>query len=188
MPLNVIKKELNGLVLFEPQVFGDSRGFFMEAWKESEFIELGINAHFKQDNHSKSQKNVLRGLHFQWDEPMGKLLRVTKGRALFLELDIRKNSPTLGKHFLVELNEEKKNLLWVPPGFANGFLTLEDDAEVQYKCTAEWNPNAESGILWNDPELKIEWPTKDPVLSEKDRSAQTFKEWLSRPESENFKF
>lgn len=186
MGLEVISKHLNGLILFKPKVFGDSRGFFYESYKNSDFKELGINVDFVQDNHSKSSKNVLRGMHFQWDKPQGKLLRVVKGSCLFVELDIRKNSQTLGQHHKFELNENNKHILWVPPGFANSFLTLEDDTEVLYKCTAEWNPNAEAGIRWNDPELKIDWGTNSPELSEKDANAQTLSQWLTMKEANNF--
>jgi dTDP-4-dehydrorhamnose 3,5-epimerase len=186
MGLELISKHLNGIMLFKPKVFGDSRGFFYESYKDSEFKELGINVSFAQDNHSKSSKNVLRGMHFQWDKPQGKLLRVVKGACLFVELDIRKNSPTLGQHSKFELNEDNKHILWVPAGFANSFLTLEDNTEVLYKCTAEWNPKAESAIRWNDPELAIDWGTKNPELSEKDANAHTLKEWLGKEESKYF--
>ena len=186
MGLEILSKHLDGLILFKPKVFGDSRGFFYESFKDSEFKDLRINVEFVQDNHSKSAKNVLRGMHFQWEKPQGKLLRVVKGACLFVELDIRKNSPNLGKHEKFELNEDNKHILWVPPGFANSFLTLEDNTEVLYKCTAEWNPEAESGIRWNDPELNIDWGVKNPELSEKDRNAQTLNEWLNKKESNNF--
>lgn len=186
MGLEVIEKALDGLILFEPKVFGDERGFFMETWRKDEFDELGINIDFIQDNHSLSQKNVLRGMHFQWDKPLGKLLRVISGSILIQEIDIRKNSPTIGKTFKTILSAENKRQLWVPPGFANGFLTLEDDTEVLYKTTALWNKEAESGILWNDPELDLDWGIDNPILSEKDKNAQTLNQWLKRKESQNF--
>lgn len=184
--MEIIENKLNGLLLLKPKVFGDSRGFFYESFSVRAFNELELPTEYVQDNHSKSAKNVLRGMHFQWDKPQGKLLRVVKGRAIFVELDIRKNSPTLGKHEKYELTEENKHLLWVPPGFANSFLTLEDETEVLYKCTTEWNPKAESGIRWNDPELAIDWGIENPELSEKDRNAQSLNEWLSREESNFF--
>ncbi len=184
--MELVESKLNGLVLLKPKVFGDSRGFFYESFSIKAFKELGLPTKYVQDNHSKSAKGVLRGMHFQWDKPQGKLLRVVKGKALFVELDIRKNSPTLGQHEKFELSEDNKYLLWVPPGFANSFLTLEDDTEVIYKCTTEWNPKAESGIRWNDPELAIDWGINHPELSEKDMNAQTLKEWLSREESNYF--
>lgn len=186
MALELIEEKLNGLKLFKPRVFGDERGFFYESFKASEFESFGISADFVQDNHSKSAKNVLRGMHFQWDKPQGKLLRVTRGSAMFVELDIRKNSPTLGEHVKFELNEENKHLLWVPAGFANSFLTLTDNTEVLYKCTAEWNPSCESGIRWNDPKLKIDWGSENPELSAKDAVAQSLDEWLSKEESNYF--
>lgn len=188
MGLEVIGEYLNGLILFKPKVFGDERGFFMESYKQSEFMELGIPTSFKQDNHSKSAKGVLRGLHFQWDEPMGKLIRVTAGSAQVVEVDIRHNSPTFGKHKSFKISADNKYILWIPPGFANGFLSLEDDTELLYKCTAEWNPNAESGILWNDSKLGINWLISNPSLSGKDEVAQTFDEWMKTDESRKFNF
>jgi dTDP-4-dehydrorhamnose 3,5-epimerase len=185
--LNIIEKALNGLILFEPTVHGDERGFFMETWRGDQFEELGINVDFIQDNHSKSQKNVLRGMHFQWDKPLGKLLRVISGSIKISELDIRYNSTTLGESFTTILSAENKRQIWVPAGFANGFLTLEDNTQVLYKTTALWNPKAESGILWNDPKIGIDWGIKSPIQSEKDKVAQTLEEWLKRPESKNFK-
>ncbi len=188
MGLELISEHLSGLILFRPKIYGDERGFFMETWRKDEFDKIGINANFVQDNHSRSQQNVLRGLHFQWDEPMGKLIRVSRGACLFCELDIRHNSPTLGKSLLTELSEENNHLLWVPPGFANGFLTLSETADVQYKCTALWNPKAESAIDWNDPELGIDWNlgnTKEGelIISDKDKVAGSLRQWLARPES-----
>jgi dTDP-4-dehydrorhamnose 3,5-epimerase len=188
MPFNIIDKALSGLLLIEPKAFSDDRGYFMESFKASDFEKLGIVEDFVQDNHSVSKKNTVRGLHFQWDRPMGKLLRVTRGAARFVELDIRKNSPTLGQHYTTILSEENKNLLWVPAGFGNGFLALEDNTEVLYKCTAEWNPKAESCIRWNDPELHIDWGIieGEALLSGKDAQADTLQQWLSREESKNF--
>lgn len=188
MGLEVISEDLNGLILFQPKVFGDERGFFMESYKQSEFEKLGIPTDFKQDNHSKSAKGVLRGMHFQWDEPMGKLIRVTAGSALIAELDIRHNSPSLGEYKIYQINSDNKHVLWIPAGFANAFLSLEDGTELQYKCTAEWNPKAESGILWNDPALGIDWGIDNASLSEKDATAQTLEQWLEKPESKNFLF
>lgn len=187
MALKIIEKALNGLILFEPLVHGDARGFFMETWRADQFEELNINVDFLQDNHSKSQKNVLRGMHFQWNKPLGKLLRVVSGSIRIQEIDIRYNSPTLGKSFSTILSAENKRQLWVPPGFANGFLTLEDDTEVLYKTTAFWNPKAESGIRWNDPKIGLKWETEDPILSDKDKNAQSLDEWLQREEAKLFK-
>lgn len=183
----ILKKEfLNGLKLFEPKVFYDDRGFFMESFRSDEFAALDLPYEFVQDNHSQSQKNVFRGLHFQWDKPQGKLIRVTHGRALFFELDIRHDSETLGKHIEIELNEDNKYILWVPPGFANGFLSLADNTDVLYKCTAVWNGKAEGSIRWNDPSLGIDLGIELPVISDKDKNAPTLAEWLHRPESKTF--
>jgi dTDP-4-dehydrorhamnose 3,5-epimerase len=186
MALKIVEKALDGLVLFEPIVHGDDRGFFMETWRADQFEELGIKADFVQDNHSKSQKNVLRGMHFQWDKPLGKLLRVVSGSIKIQEIDIRHNSPNLGKTYKTILSAENKRQLWVPPGFANGFLTLEDDTEVLYKTTALWNPKAESGIRWNDPNLDLKWEINDPIMSVKDKNAQSLNDWLKRDESKLF--
>lgn len=185
MAFEIIQEELNGLKLIKSQVFADERGFFMESYREDLLAEIGITERFVQDNHSKSQKNVLRGMHFQWDKPLGKLIRVTNGSAKFVELDIRKNSPTLGQHREFILNSENKYQLWVPFGFANSFLSLEDNTEVLYKCTAYWNPKAEAGIIYNDPTLNINWgiDEKDLIISPKDKQNYTLAEWLGRNES-----
>src|SRR5580692_10107497 len=143
---------------------------------------------FVQDNHSGSVRGVLRGLHFQWEPPMGKLMRVTRGTAFLVAVDIRKGSPTLGKWFGSEISAESRKQIWAPAGFARGFCTLSDFAEIQYKCTGIYNGKAESGIRWDDPEIGIRWPIADVQLSEKDRKAQTFKQWLASPESENFRY
>jgi dTDP-4-dehydrorhamnose 3,5-epimerase len=188
MGLEIVSHHLNGLIVFKPKVFGDERGFFMESWRADEFEKLGLPAHFVQDNHSKSARGVLRGLHFQWGPPQDKLIRVTAGRAFVVEVDIRPDSPTLGQWFSIELSAENKLQLWVPAGFANGFCSLEDGTEMQYKVTGLWNKHSESSILWNDPEIGIQWPAADPVLSAKDASAQTLDQWLARKESRNFKF
>ncbi len=187
MGLKLIEERLNGLALFEPIVHQDERGFFMETFRADEFDELGLPTDFVQDNHSRSIKNTLRGMHFQWDKPQGKLIRVTVGKARIVEIDIRKNSQSLGEYYSVELSSENKRVLWVPPGFANGFLALSDWCEMQYKCTAFWNPNGESSIRWNDPGVGIDWNTDEPILSKKDAETQTLEEWLSKPEAENFR-
>ncbi len=186
--LKVISEHLDGLIVFQPDVFEDKRGFFMESYRADEFERLSLPTDFVQDNHSRSSKGVLRGMHFQWDKPQGKLIRVTVGAAYVVEIDIRKNSPSLGKWFGIELNEQNKKLLWVPPGFANGFYTLSDWAEMQYKCTAFWNKNGESSIRWNDPNIDISWNAKAPVVSDKDKNAQSLDEWLAREESKFFKY
>ncbi len=174
------------VVLLKPKLFKDHRGFFYEVFKKSELEKYGLPSNFVQENHSGSIKNVVRGLHFQWDPPMGKLMRVTKGKAFLVAVDIRKNSPTLGKWVGIEASEENRYMLWAPAYFARGFAVLSDYAEIQYLVTGEYNNKAESGILWNDHEIGINWPVKNPILSEKDKNAQTLKEWLSRAEANNF--
>lgn len=173
-------------MIFSPEVFEDSRGMFFESFKLNDLQNYNINFNFVQENHSVSHKNVIRGLHFQWEPPMGKLIRVTNGAARFIEADIRHNSKTLGQFASFELSEHNKHILWVPPGFANGFISLEDNTHVLYKCTSYWNPDGESSIRWNDPDLKIDWGIDYPICSEKDSNAQSFADWLKRPESRIF--
>src|ERR1700738_3363069 len=191
MRITIESQHLNGIVvLTHPDVFEDERGFFVEVFRADQFAELGLPTAFVQDNHSRSRKGVLRGLHFQWDPPMGKLMRVTLGSAFLVAVDIRKGSPTLGQWTGVEASAENLYQVWAPAGFARGFCVLSDFAEIQYKCTGLYNSKAESGILWNDESLKIEWPlpTSQIQLSEKDRNAQTFKQWLESPHSEYFQY
>jgi dTDP-4-dehydrorhamnose 3,5-epimerase len=174
------------VVVIVPDVFKDSRGFFMETFREDQFKTLGLPTHFVQDNHSRSAKGVVRGLHFQWEPPMGKLMRVTMGSAFLVAVDIRKGSPTLGKWVGIEASTENRRQVWAPACFARGFCVLSDIAEIQYKCTGLYNNKGESGIRWDDPEIGIKWPVQDVVLSDKDRNAQTLAQWLSRPEAANF--
>ncbi len=188
MGLEIIGRELNGLILFRPKVFEDERGFFLESYRQDEFEKLGLPTGFVQDNHSRSVFGVLRGMHFQWDKPMGKLIRVTVGSAFVAEVDIRPGSPTFGQWFGTEISADNKHILWVPPGFANGFCSISDTMEMQYKCTAVWNKDAESAISYNDPDIGIQWPVANPVLSEKDRNAQSLSEWISRHEAEAFRY
>jgi dTDP-4-dehydrorhamnose 3,5-epimerase len=188
MRVNIDSEKLDGLMVIRPDVFEDERGFFLETYRKDQFLDLGLPGDFVQDNHSRSSKGVLRGLHFQWDPPMGKLMRVTVGTAFLVAVDIRKGSPTLGEWFGIEVSAQNKKQVWAPAGFARGFCVLSDVAEIQYKCTGMYNNNGESGVLWNDPAIGIEWPLKDPILSKKDEAAQTLKEWLERPESDNFKY
>jgi dTDP-4-dehydrorhamnose 3,5-epimerase len=169
-----------------PDIFQDSRGFFMETFREDKFKELGLPTRFVQDNHSRSIKGVVRGLHFQWAPPMGKLMRVTLGSAFLVAVDVRKDSRTLGQWVGVEASTENRRQVWAPAGFARGFCVLSDVAEIQYKCTGIYNNKGESGILWNDPEIGIQWPLQDVLLSDKDQKAQRLAQWLARPESANF--
>jgi len=169
--VKVIEEALGGVKLLEPRVFGDERGFFMESWNAKVFADIGIDAPFVQDNHSLSARHILRGLHYQINQPQGKLVRVTSGRVFDVAVDLRKSSPTFGQSFSAELSADNKHMLWVPPGFAHGFLSLEDGTEFLYKCTDYYAPEFERSLLWNDPELGIEWPLDEgegPQLSKKD--------------------
>ena len=188
MRLHIESRPLDGVAVIVPEVFADERGFFMETYRSDQFRELGLPAHFVQDNHSRSVRGVVRGLHFQWAPPMGKLMRVPLGCAWLVAVDIRKGSPTLGRWAAVECSAENRRQVWAPAGFARGFCVLSEVAEIQYKCTGLYNSRAESGILWNDPMIGIEWPVKDPVLSAKDAQARTLAEWLGTPESNEFAF
>jgi dTDP-4-dehydrorhamnose 3,5-epimerase len=188
MDIRIESKFLNDVVVLVPDAFRDARGFFMETYREDQFQAHGLPTHFVQDNHSRSTKGVLRGLHFQWEPPMGKLMRVSLGSAFLVAVDIRRGSPTLGKWAGVEVSDENRRQVWAPAGFARGFCVLSDVAEIQYKCTGMYNNKSESGIRWDDPEIGIEWPIRDVTLSDKDKNAQTLAQWLSRPESANFSF
>ena len=188
MQVKIESEHLNGVVVIAPEVFEDERGFFMEVFRADQFESIGLPARFVQDNHSRSKKGGLRGLHFQWDPPMGKLMRVTHGSAFLVAVDLRKGSPYLGKWFGAEVSAENKKQVWAPAGFARGFCVLSDFAEIQYKCTGIYNNKGESGVLWNDPAIGVEWPVDNPVLSDKDIKAQTLEQWLERPESDNFKY
>ena len=165
------------VILVIPRAFANGRGFFLESYRESDFRANGITFDFKQDNHSKSSKNVLRGLHYQLEPyAQGKLLKVVTGRIFDVAVDIRKGSPTFGNWVSAELSEENKQMLWIPPGFAHGFLSLEDNTNVLYKSTNEYNKESERGILWNDPEIGIKWSVSNPILSEKDKKHPLLKE------------
>jgi dTDP-4-dehydrorhamnose 3,5-epimerase len=188
MPLRIESRHLQEIAVIVSDVFEDERGFFMEAFRADQFRELGLPASFEQDNHSRSVKDVVRGLHFQWRPPMGKLMRVTVGAAFLVAVDIRKGSPTLGQWFGLEVSAANKKQVWAPAGFARGFCVLSDYAEIQYKCTGIYNNKAESGILWNDPAIGITWPVRQPILSAKDAQARTLDQWLRSPDSENFKY
>jgi dTDP-4-dehydrorhamnose 3,5-epimerase len=170
--MNVVKTKLHDCVIIEPQVFGDERGFFLEAFQAERYAKLaGITLPFVQDNHSRSSKAVLRGLHYQKNKPQGKLVRVVRGEVYDVAVDIRKGSQTFGQWESVILSEENKTQFWIPPGFAHGFLVLSDMADFEYKCTDFYDPFDEGSILWNDPDLDIPWPLADPILSIKDAGA-----------------
>lgn len=170
---------LDGVVLIEPQVFGDDRGFFLESWNARAFAEAGIDARFVQDNHSKSRQGILRGLHYQTKHSQGKLVRVASGAVFDVVVDLRRSSPTYSRWHGIELSAENKRMLWVPPGFAHGFYVLSAEAEFLYKCTDFYHPEAEVSLRWNDPELAIAWPLvggQAPWLSAKDTAALGFAE------------
>ena len=173
--MNVIKSSIPDVLILEPKVFGDERGFFYESYNERDFIEnTGANVRFVQDNHSRSMKNVLRGLHYQIRQPQGKLVRVTAGEAYDVAVDIRRSSPTFGKWTALLLSDANKRMLWIPTGFAHGFLVTSNHAEFNYKTTDYWAPQHERCIAWNDPQLDIPWPLQgEPVLSGKDRQGMT---------------
>lgn len=174
--MKVIETALPGVLLIEPRVFGDNRGFFMEVWNERAFAEADLDLRFVQDNHSRSQRGVLRGLHYQVRQPQGKLVRVVSGSVFDVAVDLRRSSPTFGKWVGYELSGDNKRMLWVPPGFAHGFLTLSDNVDFIYKCTDFYAPDDERCIVWNDADLGIEWPLGDiePHLSAKDRAGAPF--------------
>lgn len=178
--MNVIDTDIPDVKIIEPQVFGDERGFFMETWQQKKFEELvtGKPTKFVQDNHSKSKKGILRGLHYQTENTQGKLVRVVSGEVFDVAVDIRKDSPTFGHWVGVYLSVENKRQLWVPEGFAHGFYVTSEEAEFVYKCTDYYNPNEEHSILWNDPQLAINWPimnNEEPILAEKDLSGLPFR-------------
>lgn len=167
--MNIVETQLPGVVIIEPQVFGDSRGFFMESWSKARYEAAGLPEAFCQDNVSLSAKGVLRGLHFQHPQGQGKLLSVLQGEVFDVAVDIRVGSPTFGKWIGVRLSSENKRQLYVPEGFAHGFCVMSDIALFMYKCTAYYNPQTEAGLLWNDPDIGIAWPAGEPLLSAKDR-------------------
>lgn len=168
--MNIIETALPGVLIIEPRVFGDSRGFFMETWNAAAFAGAGLDLDFVQDNHSRSQKGVLRGLHFQNPGPQGKLVRVTQGAVFDVAVDLRASSPTFGQWVGAELSADNRRMLWVPEGFAHGFLTLTDDTDFLYKCTAPYAPQSEHTLAWNDPDVGIDWPVtgSEPIISDKD--------------------
>ena len=167
--MNVIATRLPGVVVIEPKIFGDERGFFLETYQLERYRELaGIDLAFVQDNHSRSTRGVLRGLHAQKNQPQGKLVRVVRGAVFDVAVDIHRRSPTYRTWVGFELTEDNGRQLWIPPGYAHGFLVLSDVADFEYKCTAYYDPHDEIGVLWNDADLAISWPISEPVLSAKD--------------------
>ena len=169
--MNIIKTKLSDCIIIEPKVYCDDRGFFLETFQAERYATVGITLPFVQDNHSRSSKGVLRGLHFQKTKPQGKLVRVVRGEVYDVAVDIRLGSPTYGRWEAVVLSEDNKKQFWVPPGFAHGFMVISDFADFEYKCTDYYDPTDEGSLLWNDPDLNIPWPIKSPLLSEKDALA-----------------
>jgi dTDP-4-dehydrorhamnose 3,5-epimerase len=169
--VKVLETAIPGVIVFEPRVFGDARGFFLETFHAARYAEAGLSLPFVQDNWSRSARGILRGLHFQEPNPQGKLVSVVSGAVWDVAVDIRRGSPTFGRHVGVELSADNKRQLWVPPGFAHGFCVLSDVADFVYKCTALYAPEHDRGIRWNDPDLAIPWPLEAPLLSAKDASA-----------------
>ena len=176
---NFVKTKIRDLYIIEPKVFGDNRGYFMESYNKKDFFDAGLTMEFVQDNESKSKKGVLRGLHFQTKHTQGKLVRVTEGAVYDVAVDLRKGSPTYGQWEGILLTSENKKQFYVPEGFAHGFLVLSDTAVFNYKCTDFYAPEYDGGVLWNDPDIGIEWPLdgiEEILLSEKDKNQKTLKE------------
>ncbi|MBK7858072.1 MAG: dTDP-4-dehydrorhamnose 3,5-epimerase [Archangiaceae bacterium] len=179
--MNVVQTPLPGVLIFEPKVFRDDRGHFLESFSLERYRAAGLTLPFVQDNWSRSKAGTLRGLHFQNPRPQGKLVMVTRGAVFDVAVDIRKSSPTFGKWFGVELSEENCKQFWIPPGFAHGFVALRDDTDFLYKCTDVYFPEGDGGVLWNDPDLGIAWPVKEPLLSKKDAAAPRLRDSAKLP-------
>jgi len=179
--MNVTETQLAGVLIIEPKVFGDARGFFKETFQAERYREAGIEYTFVQDNYSRSQKGVLRGLHFQITKPQGKLVSCPKGAVFDVAVDIDPESTTYGQYVGVELTEENHKQLWVPPGYAHGFCVLSETADFEYKCTDYYDPSDEGGVIWNDPDVAIDWPIDQPLLSDKDSKLPTLKELANHP-------
>ena len=182
----MIPTSLKDVVILEPKVFGDERGFFLESYNEATFAGLGLPTKFVQDNHSSSRKGVLRGLHYQLRQPQGKLLRALRGEIFDVAVDLRRDSPQFGQWFGLVLSAENKRMLWIPPGFGHGFLVLSESAEVAYKATKFYAPAFERSIAWNDPAIGIDWPLEgEPILSEKDQAGSLLADAETYPDSRN---
>ena len=186
MAFLVESRHFGEVVVLVGNSYQDHRGYFTETYREDQFRELGLPGCFVQDNHSYSRMGVVRGLHFQWDPPMGKLMRVTRGAAFLVAVDLRLDSPTLGNWVGIEATDDNRKQVWAPASFARGFCALTHHVEVQYKCTGTHNPKCESAIRWNDPDIGIDWPVRNVTISEKDRNAQSLAEWLTSPHSSHF--
>ncbi len=188
MPFTVQETAIPEVRIVRPRLFGDERGWFTEILEADAFAGLGLPDRFVQVNQSRSMLGVVRGLHLQWDPPQGKLMRVVAGRAFMAAVDVRPGSPTLGRSVTLEASAEEPVLLWAPASFARGFAALSDVAEIEYFCTAPYNPSCETGIRWDDPAIAIAWPVERPLLSPRDAAAGTLADWLTRPESATFAY
>lgn len=191
MKLTVHRTSIPEVLVLEHEVFRDERGFFMEAYRADHFAayaDLGLPESFVQLNHSRSARGVTRGLHFQWQPPMGKFMRVPRGEAFLVAVDIRPGSPTLGRYESITASDENHLALWAPASFARGFCALSEPTDIEYLTTGVYGPDAESGIAWDDPDIGIDWPATNPILSARDRDAQSLAEWLARPEAEHFRY
>lgn len=188
MAFRIERTPLDGVVVVVPDEYKDARGAFQEVFRTDRFEDLGLPGSFVQENQSRSVRGVVRGLHFQWRPPMAKIMRVVSGAAWLVAVDIRQGSPTLGEWHGVEATADNRVQLYAPAGFARGFCALSDVADVQYKCTATYDSEGEDGIRWNDPRIGVRWPVDDPVLSDRDRDAQSLDDWLARPESATFRY
>jgi dTDP-4-dehydrorhamnose 3,5-epimerase len=173
--MNLIKTKLNDCYIIEPKVFSDERGFFLETFHQERYLsEVGIKHKFIQDNYSRSKKNIIRGMHFQLRKPQGKLVRVVRGEVFDVAVDIRPDSSTFGEWDSVVLSEENKKQMWIPPGFAHGFMVLSDFADFEYKCTSYYDPADESGFIWNDKDINIKWPLGNAITGSKDTNLKSF--------------
>jgi dTDP-4-dehydrorhamnose 3,5-epimerase len=186
LDVRVSEAQMRGVKLLEAKTFADARGFLLQSWVKRDLEAQGVSSDFKQAIQTASRRGVVRGLHFQWDPPMGKYVRCIHGAVLDVVVDVRHGSPTLGDHVAVELTDRNHRVIWVPPGLAHGTFALEDDTIVLYECTAEHNVNGEGGIRWNDPALGIAWPAIEPIVSDKDAAAPLLAEWLADPRSRHF--
>ena len=178
MKVHVEETELPGVLVIRPQVHVDGRGYFVELFRSDVWRDAGLPSDFVQINQSGSRRGVVRGLHFQWSPPQGKLMRVARGRAFLVAADVRRGSPTLGQWHGIELDDDSRTHVWAPAGFARGFCALAEPTEIQYLCTATYRAEGEGGVCWDDPDIGVEWPVDDPILSERDRSAPTLSAWL----------
>ena len=179
--MKIIETALPGVLIIEPAVFADERGFFLESFQAERYREAGMDMAFVQDNHSRSRKGVLRGLHFQRRHPQGKLVRASRGSIFDVAADIDPASPTFGQHVGVTLSDENHRQMWIPPGYAHGFCVLSEVADFEYKCTDLYYPNDEGGVLWSDPDLNIQWPLSDPLLSAKDLALPSLADLAKHP-------